>query len=424
MVTSEEQAKLVAIALTNRLHLYGYTTSYVQRYHLEGDECILYVIESHIADIQLTADSDSKESIKPELHKLQGKVYNKNAVHKILVQLKEKYILDSIKVNVVNYNEGHDVQLIVDARAKKLLYSFEVATVPIYGLTPSLLLSVPIHKAIASAQGLIGFNEERVTVKKAILDYLHYPGSYGWHAGGNISQEYAVWERYVSDFTITAVRPFLGIGIFTTASVFDISSFVYGVVSYYTVSENEDAVLQKKLQTTYKDAGLELRIKAIDSRSIVKKNKNLNCTIFTGISEDEYVFTSRTSVYIPLPVTTRLYIIPSGYSFYTTSYNRIYAEYVFDSYLLGYSSRYTATNSRHIAKLELMYEVIYEFVFAEVFGSSCVYKTEYSEWDTTANYGVAVDLYYNTIILNIGCAWNTEENFGQYYVFTGVRAQF
>lgn len=423
-ITSEAQAKIVAIALTNKLHSSGYTTSYVQRYTLDGDVCLLYVVESRIADIQLISDTDIKESILQDLQRLQRAVYNKKAVHAFLVQLKEKYILDTIKVNVANYNEADDVKLTVVVRAKTIVYSFEIATVPIYGVTPSLLLSVPLYNAIASVQGQIGFNEERVTVKKGVLDYLHYSGAYGWHAGITTSQEYAVWERYAADFTLTLVRPFLGIGIFHSVGVFDISSFIYGVATYFSVSDYGNMVLQEKLPTTCNNVGLELKVKATDSRSIVKKNKDFNLSIFTGASEDEYVFTSRASVYVPLPVTNRVYIIPSGYSFYTSSHNRVYAEYVFDSYLLGYPSRYTATQSRHIAKLELMYEVLYEFVFAEVFGTSCVYKTEYSEWDTVSTYGVALDVYYNAIIVNLGSAWNSDENFGKLYIFTGIKAHW
>lgn len=423
-VASEAQAKVVAIALTNKLHSLGYTTSYVQRYTLDGDVCLLYVVESRIADIQLISDTDIKESIMQDLQKLKGAVYNKKDVHVFLVQLKEKYVLDSINVNVINYNQGNDVQLIVRIRAKTLVYSFEVATVPIYGITPSLMLSIPLYNAIASAHGQIGFNKERVTEKKGILDYLHYSGVNGWHAGINIAQEYAVWERYKADFTLTLVKPFLGIGIFHSVGVFDISSFIYGVATYFRVSEYDNTVLQEKLSTTYNNGGLELKVKATDSRSIVKKNKDFNLSIFIGASEDEYIFTSRASVYVPLLVTNRVYIIPSGYSFHTTSCNRVYAEYVFDSYLLGYSSRYTTTHSRHIAKLELMYEVLYEFLFAEVFGTSCVYKTEYSIWDAVSTYGVALDIYYNAVIVNLGSAWNREENFDKLYIFTGIKAQW
>jgi len=419
-VASEQEAKVLAVTLTNKIHEAGYTTSYVNRYQLDGDVCILYVAQSHIVDIQLTTDSDYKESIMQDLLTLKGSVYNRQAVHAFLLQLKEKYILDSIQVNVANYKEGDDVSLIIGVRAKTAVWSFEIATFPIYGVTPSMTVSVPLNKAVISGQGQVGLNEERVTLKKGVLEYMRYPSKIGWHAGLQVSQEYAVWERYGTDFTKTSAKPFLGIGVFGNRGVFGISAFMYGVATWYKVSEQDTG---SKLHDTYKDAGLELRIRVTDDRTIAKKNTTFTATLFTGLTQEEYCVTSRAFVYFPLPVTSRLYIIPSGYSFYTTLQNRIYAEYVFDSYLLGYSNRYTATQSRHIARLELMYEVLYEFVFVDIFGSSGIYKTEYNRWEMTSSYGVGADVYYNTMIFNVGCAWNTDETISQYYIFTGVRAK-
>ncbi len=418
-VTTQQQAKALAVTLTNMLHESGYTTSYVMRYHLDKDVCVLYVAESHIADIQLTADSDNAESILQDLRQLLGTVYNKKALQNILLQIKEKYILDSIKVNVVNFNDGDDVSLIIGVRAKTFLWSFEVATLPIYGVTPSLTVSMPLYGAVISAQGQVGFNEARVTSKKGMLDYMSYRVKTGWHAGIDVSRQYVVWERYGTDFTVTIAKPFFGVGIFHNSGVFGISAFIYGVATYYAVSEPDE-----KLHDAYKDAGLQLRIQASDDRSIAKKNKTFAATLCAGISQYEYLATSRISAYMPLQVTSGLYVIPSGYSFYTNSHNRVYAEYVFDSYLLGYSSRYTATQSRHIARLELLYEVLYELVFVEVFGSSGVYKTEFNSWDITSSYGIGADIYYTTVMFTAGCAWNTDENFSQYYVYTGVRAKF
>lgn len=420
-VASEQEAKVLAVTLTNRLHEAGYTTSYVQRYRLDGDVCFLYVVESHIVNIQLMTDSDYKESIVQDLLKLKGPVYNRQAVHSILLQLKEKYLLDSIQVDVANYAEGDDVSLIIRVRAKVAVWSFEIATFPIYGVTPSITVSLPLYKAVINGQGQVGFNEERVTLKRGVLEYMSYPAKIGWHAGLQVSQEYALWERYGTDFTKTMVKPFFGIGVFGNSGVFGISAFVYGVATCYKVSEQDTG---SELHDTYKDAGLELRFRVKDDRSIAKKNTTFNVTLFTGISQEEYCVTSRAFAYLPLPVTSRLYIIPSGYSFYTTLHNRIYSEYVFDSYLLGYSNRYTATQSRHIARLELMYEVLYEFVFVDIFGSSGVYKTEYARWEMTSSYGVGAEVYYNTVVFNVGCAWNTDEMFSQYYLFLGVNAKF
>lgn len=419
IVISEQQAKALSIALTNKLHDAGYTTSYVNRYHLEGDSCYLYVVESHIADIQVTADSDVKEAIVQDLQKLLGAVYNRKTVHALLVQLKEKYILDSIQVNVTNFKGGDDVSLIVGVRAKRLVFAFEVNTLPIYGITPSMTLSLPLYRAVLIGQGQVGVNEERVALKKGVLEYMSYSATIAWHVGLLASQEYAIWERYGADYTVTIAKPYAGIGILRNTGVFDISAFLYGVATYYGVSEQQSM----PLHDTYKDAGLQLSVRA-NGHSIAKKNKALNATLFAGLSQDEYVLMSRASLYIPLQVTSRLYVIPSGYSFYTNSHNRIYAEYVFDSYLLGYSKRYTATQSRHIAKLALMYEVFYEFVYFEIFGSSGIYKSEYFRWDTASSYGAGADVYYNTILFTIGCAWNTDEKFSEYYIYSGVKASW
>ncbi len=418
-VVSEQQAKVLAIALTNKLHESGYTTSYVNRYQLENDICYLYVVESHIADIQLAADSALKEYIMQDLQKLLGAVYNRKTVHAFLVQLKEKYLLDLIQINVVNYNESDDVSLVIRVRARKIAWSFEVATLPIYGITPSIVVTVPMHKAVMTMQGQVGFNEERVTLEKGVFEYMSFPATIGFHAGVLVSREYTVWERYGTDFTVTIAKPYAGIGIFKNRGVFDISAFLYGVATYYKVSEHNTA----ELEDTYKDAGIELRIQSKDDRSIAKKNKTLQASLFAGFSQDEYLLTSRALGIAPLQITSRFYVIPSAYSFYTNSFKRIYTEYVFDSYLLGFASRYTSTQSRHIAKLELMNEVIYEFVFFEIFGASGVYKSEYNRWEKTSSWGAGADIYYNTIIINIGCAWNTDKQFSQYYIFTGVRAK-
>lgn len=420
IVTSEQQAKLLAIALTNKLHEAGYTTSYVIRYQFENDICYLYVVESHIADIQLTGDSDLKEYIMQDLHKLLGSVYNRKTVHALLVQLKEKYLLDSIQINVVNYNETDDVSLDIGVRAKKIAWSFEVATLPIYGITPSILVTVPLYKAAMTGHGQVGFNKERVTLEKGVFEYISFPAIIGFHAGVLVSREYTMWERYGTDFTVTIAKPYAGIGIFKNRGVFDISAFLYGVATYYKVSEHNTA----ELKDTYKDAGIELRIQSKDDRSIAKKNKTLHISLFTGFSQDEYLVTSRASGVVPLQLTSRFYVIPSAYSFYTNSHRRIYAEYVFDSYLLGYARRYTATHSRHIAKLELMYELLYEFVYFEIFASSGVYKSEYVRWDRASSYGAGADVYYNTILFTIGCAWNTDEQFGEYYIYSGIKSSW
>ncbi|MCX8123087.1 MAG: hypothetical protein N3F66_02865 [Spirochaetes bacterium] len=422
-VVSHEQAKAVAIALTNKLHALGYTTSYVHRYELAGDKCVLHVVQSYIFDIQIIAHADVKESIVDDLNQLKGTIYNKNTVYQYLLQLKEKYMLDSVSVDVVNYNEGDDVKLIVRVRAMTLVYSFEIATLPIYGVTPSLMLSAPLYKAIATAQGQVGFNEERVTVKKVMVDYMHFMGKYGYHAGSDVSAEYAVWERYASDFTLLAIKPYMGCGKFSTMGAFDISAFIYAAVSYLRVSGYDDNPLAPPLHTAYTTTGVELRIRATDSRSITKKNKNVNISLFAGVSSGTYNITSRILMYMPLPLTSRLYIIPTGYSFYTNLRNRVYSEYVFDSYLSGYPRRYTTTHSRHIATVKLMYEVVYEFIFVELFASSGMYKTEYNKWDGTSSYGVSADVVYTTTMINFGCAWNADENFKKYYVFAGVRAQ-
>ncbi|MEJ5360510.1 MAG: hypothetical protein WHV26_00485 [Spirochaetota bacterium] len=420
-VASEQQAKALAIALTNKLHESGYTTSYVNRYQRDGDICYLYVVESRIADIKLTADSFVKELIMQDLQKLLGTVYNRKTVHAFLVQLKEKYILDSIQVNVANYNEGNDVILTVHVKAKRLVFAFEINTLPIYGIVPSITLSLPLYKAVITGEGQVGFNEERVTLKKGVLEYMSYSSTIAWHTGLLASQEYAVWERYGADFTVTIAKPYTGIGIFHNSGVFDISAFLYGVATYYRVSQEHSML---PLHDTYKDAGLKLSIRTTDGRSIAKKTTALNTTLFAGLSQDEYILMSRASVYIPLQVTSRLYVAPSGYSFYTNSHNRMYAEYVFDSYLLGYSRRYTTTQSRHIAKLELGYEVLYELMYFEIFGSSGVYKSEYDRWETTSSYGAGASVYYTTILFTIGCAWNTGAQFSEYYIFTGLRSSW
>ncbi|MGB4270663.1 MAG: hypothetical protein WBK20_15980 [Spirochaetota bacterium] len=424
-VLSEQQAKALAMALTNKLHESGYTTSYVARYEYVGNDCFLYVTESRINDIRIQADETLKEAIMNDLKKLKGAVYNKYRIQELMQQLRKNYLLDSVRVNVINDNNTDDVLLVVNISVKTLMYSFEVSNLPVYGVVPRLMLSKPMHNAVITAYGNIGFHEEMITQKKGKLEYMRYPGYFGWHAGFEASQEYAEWERYATGFTLTAIQPFLGAGIFTKLNEYDISLFIYGNAMHCTLSSITKTVDTLDLPQSLTNAGFELRLRATDrNRTIAKKNKYCTASIYPWFSNNEHGFTSRISLYFPLRLSHRLHAIPVGYSFYTTSSNRVFWEYVFDSYLLGYEARYTATQSRHIAGFECMYELIYEMLFCSVFTNSGLYKDEYGQWTDTANAGLSADLYYHSVIATAGCAWNIHEKFERYYIFTGLRSSW
>ncbi len=422
-VASKQQAKAMAMTLTNKLHESGYTTSYVSHYEIQNDNCTLFVVESRIAQIQIVPDTRVKAMLEKDLSVLKGTVYNKYTVYELISRVKQTYMLQSVTIDVVNYNDSSDVRLIIRVKAATFFYAFEIAIQPIYGVVPLLTVSEPLFKTIGTQQVQVGFNEERVTLTKASIEFMNHKSVCGWHVGSELYREYGQWERYNMPFTVTGLKPFLGMGSIFNIGVFDCALFLYGKFSYLKVSDHNAIALNIPEDITTK--GCELSFKATDKvRSITKKNMSVAMSFFGGKSNEEYLCQSRLSVFLPLQVTHTLYIIPAGYSFYTNSKNRMHAEYVFDSYLLGYEARYTATQSRHIAGFECMYELIYEMLFCSVFTNAGLYKDEYGQWTNTANAGLSADLYYHSVTATAGCAWNIHEKFEQYYVFTALKSSW
>lgn len=415
-VNNQKEAEYWAIVITNRLHSQGYTTSYVARYELRDDVCTLYIVESHIADIQVHTDVYIQDALTQDVTVLLGSVYNKHTVYNLLTQLKQKYMLQSINVNVVNYNNGSDVSLIIDAKPEHFIYSFEISMLPIYGIKPAVTMTMPMQDAYCSVKGQMAFDDQRITLKQGGFDYMNYRSKPAWHAGIDAKEEYGVWERYSRSFTLTQCRAYLGLGTIMEAGMYDVSAFIYGVAAYYSMSELDNDVSH--------DVGAELRITATDQRHSIAHEKSMITLSCIAAYANEAFITSRIAGSVPLQITSRFYCIPNIYSFHTTSSERIYAEYVFDSYLLGYSDRYTSTHSRHIAGMQLVYEALYELLYCKIFGSAGIYKDEYAAWDNTASYGFAVDIVYGRIVGTVGCAWNVDEHFDTCYFFTGVKARW
>lgn len=410
---SQKEAEYWAIVLTNRLHSNGYTTSYVSRFELSGGICTLYVVESRIMEITVAGNDRVQMAMLQDLLSLHGQVYNKNAVYKELSQLKQKYFLRSIDADVVNYNDTGDVHLIVSYKEKQLHYSIEISTIPVYGVSPAAVVSKPMHNALFSVKAQTAFDDKRVTLQQGAFDYTNYRTAV-WRTGFAARREYGVWERHALSYNLTTIRPFIGIGSILDARRYDVHAFIYGVAGYYRAAE---------IEHPSHDMGLELNIKATNERHTVARKKTVLDISLTGAVAQKYFVTFRAEGSFPVQVAGRFFCIPNIYSFHTTNDNRIYAEYVFDRQA-GYSKRYTSSHSRHIAGMRLVYELSYELVYVEIFGSAGVYENEYAVWKHTGNYGAAIEAAYGSVLARAGCAWNVEETFDAYQLFTSIQAQW
>lgn len=400
----------MGIKLTDEYHSLGYTTSYVDKLVISEKGVLeIYIIESKILGINITGIEKEDSDLEKAVYSWKGDIYNRFTAEKNAEDLRRRFNLDSVKIYTVNYQDSGDVFLSVKVKKKSRGNFYgSIGVEPIYGITPVLGYYYPFTESAVDLYARLGYRDSEIRRAEGDIKYFVFfkDNSSAVYAGTNCSRFIDRWESRDMDYTTLSVYPVIGFRSIFSFVTFDISvkEIITEIKDYGTEGyrlRDYDTRLSVDLDISNKGEVLSMHDQAALKVNISGGRDNLNGNGYINLSGD-----FQTSFSPAMWVV----FIPSLYSWYTTSDERFFREYVFDTHLLGFYNDFTSTKCRNTAGMYIESEISPGFVYAGPFVNTGYFLNESDKWRSETGGGVKTTIIYGDLNVEIYYAWDLSES--------------
>jgi hypothetical protein len=428
---SQKEIELLGTIITDLYHQSGYTTSYVDRFVLRSDGVLeIHVRESRIVGVQVSGVSQPREDEIASMIVVQrGEIYNRYILRDRVENVKRRFALRSIDVQVKNYGDSGDVYLSVTVR-RSLPGKFAggVTVEPIYGLTPEMGYWYPFNNSVIRIIARAGYRDDEFRKVEGDIRYQRAFGEGRWAfflgmIGNRLIEQ---WESLEREYTTTSLTPVSGI-VFMPGRAFRCTLSFREIItrlSDYRKDEIEDEFEDEFLD--YDSRGT-LELQYSDRYYLLQKREatNLKISVSGGRStlENGGYVQANGSFRSSVTLLSWARFIPRLNVFYTTSDERFLWTYVFDWSLLGFFNDFTASKWKNTGGLDLELEISPEFLYIGPFVNSGYFKDEFDEWVWKHGGGAKTTVHFRGFDVQISYAWDLSRRpaDGGLYIFVSGR---
>lgn len=424
---SQIEIESLGTILTDLYHQRGYTTSYVDRFVLRSDGVLeIHIRESQIIGVQVSGVGESQEDeIASMIVMQQGEIYNRYVLRDRVENVKRRFALRSIDVQVKNYGDSGDVYLFVTVRRSLPgRLAGGVTVEPIYGLTPEIGYWYPFNDSVVRIIARAGYRDDEFRKVEGDVRYQRAFGEGRWifflgMIGNRLIEQ---WESLETEYTTASLTPVSGIVFMPGRSFRCTLSFreIITRLSNYREDEIKDEFLDYDSRGT-------IELQYSDRYYLLQKREatNLKISVSGGRSTLEsggYV-QANGSFRSSVALLAWARFIPRVNFFYTTSDERFLWAYVFDWTLLGFFNDFTASKWKNTGGLDLELEISPELLYIGPFVNSGYFKDEFDKWVWKHGGGVKTTVLFRDFDVQISYAWDLSRSpaDGGLYIFVSGR---
>ena len=424
---SKEEIESIGARITDQYQNRGYTSSYVEKLIVKENGTLeIHVKESRIAGVKISGVSgDEEKKIRAIILPEPGGIYNRFTLEKRAGEIKKRFNFDSVKLYPVNYRDSGDVFLAVKAeRQSRGNFYGGINVEPVYGITPELGYIYPFDHSGVNLFSRAGYRKGSFRKLEGDITYFIVldegeKGASSIYAGVNSCRQIDIWMSRDTEYRTISVNPVIGL------------KYIWG---YFLIDVNAGEILSNIKNYKFEndkinDYDSRLTLDADFSNQRHKLNpRDVSGIKFilsggrSGFEENGYMITSCRMKGVVSPFSS-LRIIPRINSFYATSYERFYWNYVYNVDLLGFPEDYTASKWKNVAALDAEYEITPDFLFAGPFVNSGLFRDEDGEWKTKTGGGFKAEIFYKKVSIDIYFAWDLTKgaSSGGLYILAGGR---
>ncbi|MBN2038657.1 MAG: hypothetical protein JW864_01350 [Spirochaetes bacterium] len=404
---SRNDIKAIGIKITNEYHDKGYTTSYVDKLVRRKDGTLeIHIKESVILGVNIIgADDENKKKIEYAFNMLTATLFNKYKTEKVAGIIKNRFNLKSVRIYPVNYNDTGDVFLSINITEKsKGEFYGGIGFEPVYGIAPELGYYRPFTNAAVDLYSKAGYRDNKFRRAEGDLKLFIFTGNSasGIYIGTKASMFLDEWESRDYEYKRTSLSPVIGYRSIYQYAVIDI--YMTEIISDIKNYENND----EKFRDYDTRGTIEIGLLNSSSMLSEKDATKLAIAFSSGINDlnDKYYIISSGELKTAFSPFSWMRIVPNLYSYYTSSGQRYFWQYIYDKRLLGFFNDYTTSKWKNSAGLEIELELIPQFLYTGPFANTGYFLDEFDEWKNKTGTGVKASFEFSSVYLEIYYAWD------------------
>jgi len=402
---SDNDIRDLAVRITNAYHSRGYTAAFIEKITVRKDGVLeMRVHESVVESVSLDV---SGNILKDELYRvfsvLEGEVYNENRLNLVIRSARKRFSLNSLKVDPGRSGTG-DIILSVSAGRQKGHFYGGIGVDMAYGIRPLIGYYRPSGSKAADIKITAGIRDGEISMAGGdITLYCFRKDSraalYMGLGGSSVAD---IWQLRDKEYTLISVRPVLGVRYFTGMAVYDLS-LSEKISSLRNYRDSDSCFSDTRLTA---DVHINNGRRKIDER----KTGDLRLSVsggwedFTGSAYASASLNARQGI-IPFYSLDWLCIIPRLAVTCTTSGERLFREYVYDSSFIVASGDYTASSWKNVAGLVCEAAVADSGFYIGPFINTGYYLDEQEEWATRTGTGIRCRMGFRDIRIEAYYAW-------------------
>ena len=422
-IFTEREIEALGVAITDRYHSLGYTTSFVKQISIKEDGTLEFrVAESKITDVDIHGVSEEKaKRIKNTVIPYPDEIFNRFMLEKRIRLAKKELNLSRLAVSIENIENSADVRLMITAK-ESLPLSFRggIIVEPIYGVTPSVEMIMPMGMVVMTAEAETGVREGEI--KKIEGKFRVYAGprnaSWAIFTGYMGSRRIEVWESADIIFSNTVNSPVAGFRFHRKELLFEMA------INYRIIYLEDYPGLDKNQS----DIRMDVYSGYSNSRRLLNRHDSTEVAVNVSAGRssiiDTYYQLGHVTCKTSFSPVVWLKIKPRISAYYTSSDSRYYWSYVFDGNLPGFYGDFTASKTKIIAGTAIEYEIIPEQFYCGPFINAGRYSDEDDKYKSASGAGISVMILFSTFSLKTHYAWDITRTPGDGGFFISLEGSF
>jgi outer membrane protein assembly factor BamA len=405
---SRKDIEAIGVKVTYEYHEMGYTTSYVEKLTVRDNGLLeIHIKESKILGVNITGISGKeKNGIELLFNSLTGNIYNKYKIEKKAASIKREHNLEAVQIYPINYGDSADVFLSIKL-TKKSAGNFYggIGFEPIYGISPYLGYYHPFTDTALDLYAKAGYREGKFRKAEGDIKFFLFPDNdpRGFYIGSNAAMYLERWESRGSDYRRISLSPVLGYRVIYQYLILDFfaNEIISDIENYKDTDNNKSRDYDSRitLELGFSNrADLLLKKDATDIKLSVSSGKSDLFKKYYLISSGEFKSTIAPFAW--------LRIKPALYSYYTTSDERFYWQYVYDKRLLGFFNDYTASKWKSTAGLDFEFEIVPQFFYSGPFINTGYFLDESLDWQSRTGGGLMGVIEFTNSYIGVYFAWD------------------
>ncbi len=415
---SETDIRFIATSVTDIYHAAGYTAAFVNNFVIKKEGLLeIHVREGRVAGAIIKGN---RRAAAAELEKLllgsPGDIYNEKVLAERVEAAKKRFSLSALSIKPERSGDG-DIILNVMVTERAGTFYGRAWMDMIYGITPMAGYIIPFEYAAADIQAIAGYRDGKFRRTEGDAKLIIPVGGSGlfYFAEFNTARYIDRWETRDFEYTSVTVTPSLGLtfrdGYFRGDFYF--SQRIIHLHDYGPSGRFYDSRINMDLRFSSRDFILEPR-----------EAKSLDIHFSGGresLSGKPYIRSLIKGEASLFPV-REIRIVPRAGFWFTTSGERFFWSYVYDSSLIGFFNDFTASRWKSTAGLDAEAELSRSFMYMGPFINSGYFLDEAGKRRFRTGTGIKCIVRYEKLDIIIFYAWDirdTPKNGGVIFSISG-----